>query len=127
MRTTDPATILQWQIARGAHGGGVRTPSEQFPGIYDAYILDTDVTNPTLLTTAGTCRVVVPAYDGQVALGPCSYPGDTAPPDQTPVVVGFIAPQANSSSGIAVRVLALIGWGGGGSGDGLSPFLLMGA
>ena len=130
MRTTDSNTILQWKLARDGTGGGQRTAAEQFRGIYDGHILDTDATNPTLLKP-GTCRVVIPSYDGNTAIGPCAYPGTTAPPNNTPVTVGFIAPVANSdTSAITVRVLAFIGWGGGGSGTtdpSISPFLLMGA
>ena len=122
MRTTDPNTILQWQLTQ--IGGGVRTPTQQFPGVLDAYILDTDATNATL--AAGTCRVVVPTYEPNTAIGPCVYPGATAPPNSTPCTVGFVMPQANSVQSVEVRVLALLGWGGGGN-DQLSPFLLMGA
>lgn len=125
MRTTDPSTILQWQLTR--NGGGVRTPTQQFPGVFDAYILDTDSTNTTL--AAGTCRVVIPAYEPNTAVGPCQYPGDVAPPNNTPCTVGFVAPQANSVQSVEARVLALLGWGGGGGTpvNELSPLLLIGA
>lgn len=128
MRTTDPNTILQWQLLENA--GGIRTAAQQFAGIQDAYILDTYATNPRLNKKPGYCRVVVPgAVDNQqYAIGPCPYPGVTVPPDGTACIVGFIQVQTNSNSSIDVRVLNFVGWSGSStSSDTLSPFLLMGA
>jgi len=97
------------------NGAGQRTVSEQFRGLYDAIIHSVD-------SSTQTCMVVVPAYDGDVPLGPSPYYGDT-PGVGSACVVGFIVPSINSQSEITVRVLT----GAGINSQQLSPFLLMGA
>lgn len=132
MRTTDPNTILQWQLLQNA--GGIRTPTQQFSGIHDGYILDTYATNPGLNKQPGYCRVVVPitvnhaeggtsGYDHQYAIGPGPYPGTAVPPDGTACVVGFIQTQSNSDSSIDARVLAFVGWSESTSSAGLIEML----
>ena len=118
--------------------GGVRTPTQQFTGVHDGYILDTDVTNPTINNAPNLCRVVLPVtfnheqggssgFSGEYAIGPCAYPGSTAPPNGTKCIVGFVATQPSSDSSIDARVLAFVGWqAASASTDTLSPFLLMG-
>ena len=103
-------------MLRQANGGaGQRTVSEQFRGLYDALIHSVD-------PVTQTCMVVVPAYDGQVPLGPSPYYG-SAPVPGAPCVVGFVVPSIESQSEITVRVLA----GSGINPEPLHPFLLMGA
>ncbi len=123
MPITDPNVINQFLQGLVTGGGVMRTPAEQFSGIFDAKILDTDHTNANL--PAGNCRVTVPAYNSTIAFGPILYPGNVAPPDGTLCEVGFITPVPGSTSATSVRVLSLYGVGS--AGDGLSPFLLMGA
>ena len=105
MRTNDPATIQQFLLRTGV--GGVKTPTQQFPGVFDGYVFDTDATNSSL--AAGTCRVIIPAYSGDMAMGPVIYPGLTAPPNLTKCTVGFIAPQAGGTAAVAARILTLLG------------------
>lgn len=115
MRTTDPNTLWQLELRLQNGGAGQRTVSEQFRGLYDALIHSVDNVNQT-------CMVVVPAYDGQVPLGPSPYYGST-PAVGSPCVVGFIVPSITSQSEITLRVLT----GAGINTEQLSPFLLMGA
>ena len=136
MRTTDPSTLIQQQLYDTA--GGIRTSAQQFIGVHDGVILDTDATNPKLNTQPNTCRVVLPVtvqhpqggtsgFADYFALGPCSYPGQTPPPDGTKCVVGFVATQPNSDSSIDARVLSFVGWQASSAATDLSPLLLMGA
>ena len=119
MRTTDPNTIIQQQLFLDT--GGIRVPTQQFQGIYDATILDTDVTNPSL--DPGMCRIVIPSLNPDTAFGPCSYPTFDAPENGQSCVVGFLYNTANTAPSIQVRILELVAT----SGDSFSPFLLMGA
>jgi hypothetical protein len=84
MRTNDPNVLLQTDLRmRGILYAG----STQYTGLATAYVLDTDVTNPTLIS-AGQMRVVIPTM-GENAWGPIAYPSKNAPPNNTVVNVGF--------------------------------------
>jgi hypothetical protein len=111
MKTQNP-DIIQHMMYRQMLNQ--KTPVAPYKGIFDATVVDTSATNPTL--PAGTCRVLVPNYANTQALGPVPYPGTVAPPNGTPCTVGFVNPQINTSTAIQVRVLALIGVGGGSTG-----------
>lgn len=104
--TADPAVLTQWLLWETTRQ---RVPANQFTGIFDGYILDTDITNKEL--ALGYCRVTVPSYSPTFALGPCKYPGNLAPPNGTPCSVGFVAQQINSQPSVTVRVLGFYGFG----------------
>src|SRR6185437_5496967 len=107
MRTSNPNTLIQQMLRTQS---AIRTPAAQFEGILDATIVDTDATNVSL--PAGTCRVLVPTFNDNMAFGPIEYPGVTAPPNGTDCVVGFIVPTVDTpTASNDVRVLAFYGFG----------------
>jgi hypothetical protein len=85
-------------LRQQAGGVGQRTVAEQFRGLYDATIYSVDA-------EAGTCSVIVPAYDGQIPLGPSPYFG-IAPAVGSPCIVGFVVPPTGSQGEITMRVIA---------------------
>jgi hypothetical protein len=77
--------------------GDIRVSNDQFPGVLRAYIVDTDVTNPSL--PARTARFRIPSYTNDAVWGPSPYPpaidalatsaGSLTPKDGTQCIVGF--------------------------------------
>ena len=113
---SDPNVALQFHTRMRT---GWRVPAEQISGTQVGYVLDNNVTNPTV-NPPGTCSVVVPTYSPSTRLGPVTFPGSLVPPGGglpgptvvggTQCVVSFIPPAANTPSAIVGQILGFINW-----------------